>query len=67
MTGTELRRLRKRAGLTQRALAERLGMNANHVAGMEQGRVPVREVVALAVRYVTSVPQLKRGGRHHER
>jgi transcriptional regulator with XRE-family HTH domain len=66
MTGTELRRLRKRAGLTQRALAERLGMNANHVAGMEQGRVPVREVVALAVRYVTAVPQPK-GGRHHER
>jgi predicted transcriptional regulator len=67
MTGAELRRRRKAVGLSQKALARLLDLHWNTVAGMEQGRVPIREVVALAVRYVTSVPQLKRGGRHHER
>ena len=66
MTGAELRRLRTRAHLSQRALAKRLGLHWNSVARMERGELPVREVVALAVRYVTSAPQTK-GGRHHER
>jgi transcriptional regulator with XRE-family HTH domain len=66
MTGAELRRRRKAAGLSQRALAQLLDLHWNTVAGMEQGRVPIREVVALAVRYVTSAPQPK-GGRRHER
>ena len=61
MTSTELRRLRKVAGLTQRALAERLGFHPNYFAQpAERGDVPVREVVALAVRYVCSVPKAKR-------
>ena len=60
MTSTELRRLRKAAGLTQRALAERLGFHPNYFAQLERGDVPVREVVALAVRYVCVVPKAKR-------
>ena len=59
MTSTELRRLRK-AGLTQRALAERLGFHPNYFAQLERGDVPVREVVALAVRYICAVPKAKR-------
>jgi len=66
MTGTELQRLRKAAGFTQRSLAERLGLHPNYLAQLERGEVAVREVVALAVRYVCTVPQPK-GGRHHER
>ena len=60
MTGAELRRLRTRAGLSQRALAKRLGLHWNSVARMERGELPVREVVALAVRYVTSAAKPKR-------
>ena len=60
MTSTELRRLRKAAGLTQRALAERLGFHPNYFAQLERGDVPVREVVALAVRYVCALPKAKR-------
>jgi transcriptional regulator with XRE-family HTH domain len=63
MTGAEFRRLRRRAGLSQRALAKRLGLHWNSVARMERDELPVREVVALAVRYVTSVV-LPRPGRH---
>jgi transcriptional regulator with XRE-family HTH domain len=64
MTGAELRRLRTRAGLSQRALAKRLGLHWNSLARMERDELPVREVVALAVRYVTSVPKPKGGTRH---
>ena len=63
MTSTELRRLRKAAGLTQRAVAERLRFHPNHFAQLERGDVPVREVVALAVRYVCAVPNGGPGGR----
>jgi transcriptional regulator with XRE-family HTH domain len=66
MTGAEFRRLRTRAGLSQRVLAKRLGLHWNSVARMERGELPIREVVALAVRYVTSAPKRK-GGQHHER
>jgi DNA-binding XRE family transcriptional regulator len=66
MTGAELRRLRRRVGLSQRGLAAKLGLHWNTLARMERDEIPVREVVALAVRYVTSAPQPK-GGRHHER
>jgi transcriptional regulator with XRE-family HTH domain len=66
MTGTELRALRRRAGHSQRTLALALGMNPNSLAILERGERPVRQVVALAVRSVCSVPKPKEG-RTHER
>jgi hypothetical protein len=60
MTRTELRRLGRQPALTQRALAERLGFHPNYFAQLERGDVPVREVVALAVRYICAVPKAKR-------
>jgi transcriptional regulator with XRE-family HTH domain len=63
MTGKELRRLRRRAGLSQRKLAVKLGIHWNTVARMERDELAVREVVALAVRSVCSMPQPKKGGR----
>jgi transcriptional regulator with XRE-family HTH domain len=57
MTGKELRRLRTQAGLTQRTLAQALGMTTNYIARLERGEVAVREVVRLAVlRVVESLP-----------
>jgi transcriptional regulator with XRE-family HTH domain len=68
MTGAELKRRRLRAGLTQKALAARLHLTANHLAQLERGEVPIREVVALAVRSVTAGPRAPTGGgrRRHE-
>lgn len=66
MTGEELRRIRKRLGLTQVALAERLGVAPNSVARWERDEVPIREVVARLVRLLAKVPAQtsgKRGGR----
>jgi transcriptional regulator with XRE-family HTH domain len=65
MTGAEMRRLRRRAGLSQRALAETLGLHPNSLARMERDELRIREVVALAVRSVTA-PKPK-GGRHRDR
>jgi transcriptional regulator with XRE-family HTH domain len=57
MTGRELRRLRRSVGLTQRTLAEHLGMTANYIARLERDEVAVREVVRLAVlKVVESLP-----------
>lgn len=41
MTKDELRRLRRKAGLTQAALAQRLGVTATTVARWEQGARPI--------------------------
>lgn len=65
VTGPELRRLRRRAGLTQRGLAERLELHPNYLAQLERGEVPIREVVALAAEHVCSDPKPK-GGRKHD-
>jgi transcriptional regulator with XRE-family HTH domain len=66
MTGSELRRLRRAAGLTQKALAERLELNSNYLASLERGEAPIRAVVALAVRSVTCAPTRKTRGRHEK-
>jgi transcriptional regulator with XRE-family HTH domain len=52
MTGTALRRLRKRFGWTQRELAERLGLTANHVARLERDEVRITETLARLVTFV---------------
>jgi transcriptional regulator with XRE-family HTH domain len=66
MTGSELRRLRRAAGLTQKALAARLDLNANYLASLERGEAPIRAVVALAVRSVTAPSARQRRGRREQ-
>ncbi len=50
MTGEELRRIRERLGLTQRQLAERLGVHWNSVARWERNEMSIRETAARLVR-----------------
>ena len=50
VTGSQCRRLRRRLGLTQRALASLLAVTANTVARWERGEVPIREPMARLVR-----------------
>lgn len=48
-SGQDLRRHRQRLGLTQRALAEALGMHPNTVARMERGTLPITRRTERAV------------------
>jgi transcriptional regulator with XRE-family HTH domain len=51
LTGRELRRQRLRLGLTQRELAERLGMARNTITRYERGFLPtIPKYVELAIR-----------------
>jgi transcriptional regulator with XRE-family HTH domain len=52
MTGKELRRARKRLGMTQIELAEAIGMQKNSVAMIERGLRPVMKTTELAVKYL---------------
>jgi transcriptional regulator with XRE-family HTH domain len=60
MTGTELRRLRLKAGLTQRGFAKLLGLNGNGLAQMERGTRRIRVVVGLAAEHLVLCPKLTR-------
>lgn len=65
MTGEEVRRIRRQLGLTQAALAERLGVAANTVARWERDELPVREPLARLIRLTAktmSTAKPKRGG-----
>lgn len=62
MTGSELRRIRKRLGLTQAALAERIAVATNTVARWERGELPIRETTARLIRLLAG-PRLKRARR----
>ncbi len=46
MTGNEVRRLRARLGLTQKQLAELVGVTSNSVARWERDELGVRESAA---------------------
>jgi transcriptional regulator with XRE-family HTH domain len=46
MTGAYLRHERRRAGLTQRELAERMGLHRNTVARLERGEWPISDRLA---------------------
>jgi DNA-binding XRE family transcriptional regulator len=52
MTGTELRRARERLGMTQKELADALGMWRHSVARMERSESPVMKHTELAVKYL---------------
>jgi transcriptional regulator with XRE-family HTH domain len=57
VTGKELRRLRTRAGLSQRQLAMLVGMHSNTIARLERGELVISRVVGLAVETVCSKPK----------
>jgi len=44
--GISLRGLRAREGLTQKALAERIGIEQSHVSNMEKGHRPISKAMA---------------------
>ena len=50
MTGAELRRHRKRLGLTQKAMADLLGLHWNSFARLERDEMMISEPVARLVR-----------------
>ncbi len=54
MTGAAFRRLRRRLGLTQAALAARLGVSANAVARWEREERPISALVANFLRLLTA-------------
>ena len=64
MTGTDLRRLRKRIGLTQRQLATRAGVHWNTVARWERDEVRITEPMARFLALLAKpVPTARKGGR----
>ena len=46
MTGADLRHERRRVGLTQRELAERMGLHRNTVARLERDEWPISDKLA---------------------
>ncbi len=54
MTGTELRQLRKRLGLTQAELARLVGVARNSIARQERGVIGIREPLARLLRLVAA-------------
>jgi transcriptional regulator with XRE-family HTH domain len=64
MTGEQLRRARKRLGMTQNELAEALGMyGKNSIAMIERGLRPVMKTTELSVKYLLLVSKRKRRGK----
>ena len=62
MTREELKRARQRLRMTQRELAEALGMQTNSVTRMEMGIQPIMRTTELSVKYLLSVrTKTKRG------
>lgn len=47
VTGKDVRRIRKRLGLSQPQLAERLGVTKNSVARWERGEMGIRQSVVI--------------------
>ena len=56
MNGQELRAVRKKLKLTQRQLAERIGMSMNTVARWERNEVGIKEPIAKLLRLLSKKP-----------
>lgn len=66
MTGDEVRRIRKRLGLTQAEFAQRVGVHFVTVSRWEHGRMGVRESAARLIRLLAMLertPKRRLGGR----
>jgi len=59
MTGEGLKRARKRLGMTQKQLAEAIGMQKNSLAMIERGLRPVMKTTELSVKYLLVMSQRK--------
>ena len=60
MTGEALKRIRRRMGLSQAALAELLAVSPNTVARWERGEYPIRDSMARLIRFVAETEQHRR-------
>ncbi|MEH3107136.1 MAG: helix-turn-helix transcriptional regulator [Sphingomonas fennica] len=56
MQGSDLRAIRKAAGLTQGQLADAVGLTLGFIGEMERGEKPVERRTALAVTFATRYP-----------
>jgi len=63
MSIEELKRARKRFGMTQRELAEALGMQTNSITRMEMGIQPIMRTTELSVKYLLLTMSKKRKGK----
>jgi transcriptional regulator with XRE-family HTH domain len=63
MTGTDLRRLRRRLRLTQRELATRAGVHWNTIARQERDEVRITEPMARLFKLLATVPTTAKGER----
>jgi transcriptional regulator with XRE-family HTH domain len=63
MTREELKRARERLGMTQRELAEALGMQTNSITRMEIGLQPIMRTTELSIKYLLSAMSKKRKAR----
>jgi transcriptional regulator with XRE-family HTH domain len=65
VTGNELRQIRKRAGLTQAQLAERVGVTRNTIARQERNEIGIGEPLARLIRLLATArptPRSRRRG-----
>jgi DNA-binding transcriptional regulator YiaG len=56
MQPSELKRIRRRLGVTQAALAALVGVTGNTIARWERGEVPIGPVAARLLRMLTATP-----------
>jgi transcriptional regulator with XRE-family HTH domain len=59
MTREELKRARERLGMTQKELAEALGMQTNSVTRMEIGLQTIMRTTELSIKFLLSVSTKK--------
>ena len=57
MTPQQLKDLRRAAGVSQAALARKLGMSESQVQRWETGKNPISSVADIAIRAVLGVPK----------
>jgi len=58
MEGKELKQIRLKLGLTQKQMAERIGLQRNTIARMERSEIGISEPVARLARLILYVQQL---------
>jgi len=62
MTKAELRRARERLGMTQKQLAEAIGMRETSIARMENGLQRIMRTTELSIKYLLlTMSKTKRG------
>jgi predicted transcriptional regulator len=67
MDSDELRRIRKRLGLTQVQLAAKVGVAPNSIARQERGKLGIRESLARLLRLLVKIEAPERRSRKPKR